>query len=265
MKRTSAVLLMLMILLPSAFSTTRIDSAAFDITAFKDGAIPRTVIRVSTGVIDQNSYVYDNTTTSQAQVYDITAAAQLGGGSTVSNVLAVEVSTNERISVTIRLVLTPFKKYISLAEGTLDSTSTWKDAKYVFDNPTVANGGIGVVENCSVKGKSYNYYSKLTTKNSFSATDGFSRTVTKSNMNNTSDTDVVMTNMIIALDSNISLDSINNNTDTSIPSGSAQSLPGIGNNMLTSRRVLSLSNINLNSFDTETDYVSYVSVFISVN
>ena len=264
MKRILVILLMLMILLVPVFSTTRVDSAAFDVTAFKYGVIPNTVIKISTGAIDQNAYIYDDTTSSAAQVFDITAAAQLGG-SALSNVLAVEVTTNERRSVTIRLRFTPFKKYISLEEGTLDSTNTWKDARYVSESPTVENGGIGVVENCSVKGSSYNYYSKLTTKTSFSTYDKIDKTIKHSNMDNPASSDVVLTNLVIALDSSISLGSINNNTDTSIPSSSSPSLPGIGNNMLTSRRVFSLSGLNLNSFDAATDYVSYVSVFISVD
>ena len=50
MKRLFVMLLLLSILMASAFSTNRIDSTAFDISAFKDGVPPSTTVRITTGV-----------------------------------------------------------------------------------------------------------------------------------------------------------------------------------------------------------------------
>ena len=258
MKRSVTILFMLLILIISVFATKQIDSAAFDITAFKEGSTPRTTINVTTGASAAFSYEYGGAR--RETVYDVTAAAQLRGN--VEDALIVEVSTNERINVTINLSFTPFIKF--LEDGSEDNSSTWKNARYISENPTIENGEIGVVENCIVKGSNYNYYSKLTTKPSFQTADRIDKTVRASDMN-TANASIQLTNIIVAVDSNISVGDINTHTDISIPSGSAQTLPGIRNNMLTSRRVFMLSSVSINNFEKNKVYVSYINVTISTN
>ena len=256
MKRLLVALSLLIILIVSVFSTTHIDSTAFDISAFKDGVPPRTTVRITTGVSNLYEYDYASGISDDDPVFDITAAAAVGS-STVANAIIVEVSTNERSTVSITLTFTPFKKY-NEGRVLVDDRSQWVSSKYLSSNPTVENGGVGVVENCIVKGKTYTYYSKLTTKASFDTEDSINRPVA----NNSDGESITITNIVIAKDSS--------GTTVGIPSGFAQSLPGIRNNMLTSKRVFDLSNVVVSGkkdlpFEVGKEYISYVSVYISVD
>lgn len=254
MKRLPVTLLLLMILLSPVFSATRIDSTAFDISAFKDGVPPRTTIRITTGVSNQFEYDYDGGASAENPVFDVTAAAA-AGSNTVSNALIIEVSTNERSTVSITLTFTPFMMY---DDGHVlnQNRNKWVSSRYTSSNPTVENGGVGVVENCVVKGQSYSYYSKLTTKSGFDTTDPINQTIVKES----DGVSITLTNRITVKDSG--------GTTVSFPSGSAQSLPGIRTNMLTSRRVFSLADVRVNDkkppFSSEKEYISYVSVSISI-
>lgn len=261
MKRLLVALMLIAVLLASVFSTTRIDSVAFDISAFKDGVPPSTTVRITTGVSNNYEYEYDGGISGDNPVFDITAAAA-AGSNTVSNALVIEVSTNERSTVSITLTFTPFKKYDYDAEEErivlVQDRSEWVSSRYTSVNPTVENGEIGVVENCVVKGKTYTYYSKLTTKPSFDTADAINKSIAKESDGES----ITLTNRVIVKDSN--------GATVSIPSGNAQSLPGIKNNMLTSKRVFNLADVKVtekakdNKFEAEKDYISYVSVFISV-
>lgn len=253
MKRLFVMLLLLSILMASAFSTNRIDSTAFDISAFKDGVPPSTTVRITTGVSNLYEYDYDGGISGENPVFDITAAAA-AGSNTVANALVIEVSTNERSTVSITLTFTPFMKY---DDGVLvQNRNKWVSSRYTSSNPTVENGDVGVVENCVVKGKTYTYYSKLTTKQTFDTADAIDKTIST----NSDGESITLTNMVIMKDSG--------GSTVSIPSGIAQSLPGIRTNMLTSKRVFNLANVRVsdkNVFDSEKDYISYVSVFISID
>lgn len=257
MKRLLVLLLLLFILMSSVFSTTRIDSAAFDISAFKDGVPPRTTVRVTSGVSSPFEYDYESGNSAENPVFDITAAAALGS-STVANAFVVEVSTNERSTVSITLTFTPFMMY---DDGHVlnQNRNKWVSSQYTSANPTIENGGVGAVENCVVNGKTYSYYSKLTTKQSFDTTDYINKTIAKDSDGES----ITFTNRIIVKDSS--------GATVGIPSGYAPSLPGIRTNMLTSRRVFNLINVKVNVkksdsvFADEKEYISYVSVFISVD
>lgn len=254
MKRLLVLLLLLFILIVSVFSTTRIDSAAFDISAFKDGVPPRTTIRITSGVSNPFEYDYDSGNSGDNPVFDVTAAAA-AGSNTVSNALVIEVSTNERSTVSITLTFTPFMLY---DDGHVlnQNKNKWVSSRYTSSNPTVENGGVGAVENCTVNGKTYSYYSKLTTKQTFDTADYIDKTIAK----NSDGESITLTNRITVTDSS--------GATVSIPSGYAPSLPGIRTNMLTSRRVFNLVNVKVsekNYFSEEKEYISYVSVFISVD
>lgn len=253
MKRLLVLLLLLFILMSSVFSTTRIDSAAFDISAFKDGVPPRTTVRVTTGVSNLFEYDYENGVSAEDPVFDVSAIA-IANSNIVANALVIEVSTNERSTVSITLTLTPFMMY---DEGHVlnQNRNKWVDSRYTSSNPTVENGGVGVVENCVTNGKTYSYYSKLTTKQTFDATDNIDKSISK----NSDGESITLTNRITVTDSS--------GATVGIPFGYAPSLPGIRTNMLTSRRVFNLSGINLTNktFTEEKEYISYVSVFISID
>ncbi len=250
MKKLPVTLLLLMLLIGYVYSTTRIDSTAFDISAFKDGVPPRTSVRITTGVSNQFEYDYESGVSAENPVFDVTASAAIGS-KTVSNALIIEVSTNERSTVSITLTFTPFKRYKN--NGSLDNNkSKWKSSRYNSANPTVENGGVGVVENCVVKGQTYSYYSKLTTKPGFDTADAISQNV----LNDIDEVSITLTNRIIVKDSS--------GSTVGFPSGSAQSLPGIRNNMLTSKRVFDLANVDVATFEKNVEYISYVSVSISI-
>ena len=252
MKRLLVLLLLLFILMSSVFSTTRIDSAAFDISAFKDGVPPRTTVRVTTGVSSLFEYDTESGATVDNPVFDVTAAAA-SNSNIVANALVIEVSTNERSTVSITLTFTPFMMYHNQV---LQNRNQWVDSRYTSSNPTVENGGVGVVENCVANGKTYSYYSKLTTKQTFDATDYIDKSISK----NSDGESITLTNRITVTDSS--------GATVGIPSGYAPSLPGIRTNMLTSRRVFNIINVKVaekNYFTEEREYISYVSVFISVD
>lgn len=253
MKRLPVTLLLLLILIGYVFSTTRIDSTAFDISAFKDGVPPRTSVRITTGVSNQYEYNYEGGVAAENPVFDVTAAAA-AGSNTVSNALVIEVSTNERSNVSVTLTFTPFMMY---DDGHVlnQNRNKWVGSRYTSSNPTVENGGVGVVENCVVKGQTYSYYSKLTTKPGFNTADAINQTIAK----NSDGVSITFTNRITVKDSS--------GSTVGFPSGSAQSLPGIRNNMLTSKRVINLADVKVsekNYFADEKEYISYVSMSISI-
>ncbi|MBP5163026.1 MAG: hypothetical protein ILP16_08630 [Spirochaetales bacterium] len=250
MKRLPFMLLLSMVLLGSVFSTTRIDSTAFDISAFKDGVPPRTSVRITTGVSNQFEYDYEGGASAENPVFDITASALLGSN-TVSNALIIEVSTNERSNVSVTLTFTPFMRY---DDGhVLDQDrSNWMSSRYTSSNPTVENGCVGVMENCVVKGQSYTYYSKLTTKAAFDTADNINQTIAK----NSDGVSLTFTNRITVKDSS--------GATVAFPAGLAQSLSGIRNNLLTSKRVFGLAGIEVKNFEKGVEFISYVSVSISI-
>ena len=250
MKKLPVTLLLLMLLIGSVFSTTHIDSTAFDISAFKDGVPPRTAVRISTGVSNLFEYDYDGGASAENPVFDITAAAA-AGSNTVSNALIIEVSTNERSTVSITLTFTPFMMY---DDGHVlnNNTNKWIGSRYTSSNPTIENGCVGVVENCVVKGQSYSYYSKLTTKPGFNTADAIDRTIAK----NSDGVSITLTNRITVKDSS--------GSTVGFPSGSAQSLPGIRSNMLTSKRMFGLVGVDVKNFEKSVEFISYVSVSISI-
>ena len=254
MKKIALMLIILVV--ASALYSERLSNPAFDITAFKRGGIPTTIVNVTTGVSDSFSYSYDNgeISSSQSSVYDISATAAKNGNN-VADAIIIEYITNRKSSVTITLEFTPFKSYSYNGNTpTLDSNSIWLDAKYYSPNPdSASNDFIGSAENCLYEGEYYDYYSKLTTKDQFDTSDVIDFTVSKTGSNIVK----TLTNKIIAKKDGQNSDSLLNNTSST--------LPGIGTKLLVSRRVFSIKSVEIGSVVAGKDYISTVTITIGAN
>lgn len=252
-------LVMIILIVASALYSEQLSNTTFDITAFKSGGLPKTIINVTTGVSDSFSYSFEDGLSglNQSNVYDVTAiAARSPDKKSVNDALIIEYMTNRKDSVTITLEFTPFKRYSYNGDTpTLDNSSHWLDANYYSPNPdSGSNDFIGSAEDCLYEGEYYDYYSKLTTANvQYEDSDLINFTVGK----NASNTTITLTNKIIAKKSGQNSDILINNHNST--------LPGIGTKMLTSKRVFSLKNISFSNVTAEKDYISTVTITIGAN
>lgn len=252
------VLVLIILVVVSALYSEQLSDTSFDITAFKRGGIPKTIINVYTGVSDSFSYTSEDGSSgpSQSSVFDITAIAAKGSN-TVADAIIIEYITNKKTTLVITLEFTPFKSYSYNGDvPVLDNNSNWKDANYYSPNPdSGSNDFIGSAENCLYEGEYYNYYSKLTTANKQYETSDVLDLKAKSDGN--SNVTISLTNKVIAEKGGQSSDILVNNHNST--------LPGIGTKMLTSKRVFSLKDINFNNLTGGKDYISTVTITIGAN
>lgn len=250
-------LVMIILIVASALYSEQLSDTTFDITAFKRGGIPKTIINVTTGVSDSFSYTSEDGSSgpSLSNVYDVSAASIIGN-ETVSDAIIIEYTTNKKTSLVITLEFTPFKSYSNEGDvPVLENQNKWVNARYYSPNPdSGSNDFIGSAEDCLFEGEYYNYYSKLTTASvQYETSDVIDLTVSKNSGNVT----ISLTNKIIAEKGGQSSD-ILINSNSSV-------LPGIGTKMLTSKRVFSLKNLSYNSFTVGNDYISTVTITIGAN
>lgn len=253
------VFVLIILIVASALYSEQLSNMSFDITAFKRGGNPKTIINVTTGVSDSFSYSFEDGLSglNQSNVYDVTAiAARSTDKKSVADAIIIEYMTNRKDSVTITLEFTPFKRYSYNGDiPTLDNQSQWLDADYYSPNPdSGSNDFIGSAEDCLYDGEYYDYYSKLTTASvQYEDSDLINFTVSK----NGSNTTITLTNKIIAKNGGQNSDILTNNHNSV--------LPGIGTKMLVSKRVFSLKNINFAQVVAEKDYISTVTITIGAN